>query len=122
MKGLTYYSAPGIKAVIPPQIMTEEMQEATAKAIINTVSKYYNIPYEVLIGSIRQLEAVKCRHIAMWLITQKVKGMPLIKIGKMFGGRDHTTVINARERINGFYHVCKYPDYTNDIDTLLQII
>lgn len=36
--------------------------------------------------------------IAIYLITELLS-MPLISIGQLFGGRDHTTVIHARDKI-----------------------
>ena len=37
--------------------------------------------------------------IAIYLITEML-GLPLVTIGGMFGGRDHTTIIHARDKIS----------------------
>jgi chromosomal replication initiator protein len=35
----------------------------------------------------------------MYLITDLIPDMPLLSTGRLFGGRDHTTVIHARDKI-----------------------
>ena len=40
--------------------------------------------------------------IAIYLISEMLD-MPLVAIGKLFGGRDHTTIIHARDKITEQY-------------------
>ncbi len=66
--------------------------------IISVVANYYNISVSQLTGKIRTGQIVLARHMAMYLI-RDVLDLPLKKIGDAFGGRDHTTVMSAIERV-----------------------
>ena len=49
-------------------------------------------------GKKKSKEIVEPRMIAIYLISELID-IPLISIGKYFGGRDHTTIIHARDKI-----------------------
>ena len=75
---------------------TEE--SITAERVIECVCKYFNVAREELTGKKKNREIVEPRQICMLLI-HDVVGMPLASIGSLFGGRDHTTVMHARDKI-----------------------
>ena len=66
--------------------------------IIATTCKYFNVTTEDLVGKKKNKAIVEPRMIAIYLITDMLS-LPLVKIGQIFGGRDHTTVIHARDKI-----------------------
>ena len=68
--------------------------QLSEQKIINVVSDYYNLIPGQLIGKTRTGQIALARHIAMYLIRINID-IPLTKIGAMFGGRDHTTVMNG---------------------------
>ena len=69
------------------------------KAIIKSVSDFYDIKEEDLINQSRKREIVFPRQICMYLIREELKSsFPFI--GEKFGGRDHTTVMHACDKIN----------------------
>ncbi|MBP5694410.1 MAG: chromosomal replication initiator protein DnaA, partial [Bacilli bacterium] len=51
-----------------------------------------------LTGSSRQGDIVFARHIAMYMI-RKMLDTPYTKIGMIFGGKDHSTVMNGVEKV-----------------------
>ena len=67
--------------------------------IIDCVSKYFNISQQDLFAKKRTKGVVEPRMIAIYLITELLP-MPLSQIGELFGGRDHTTIIHARDKIS----------------------
>jgi len=67
--------------------------------IINVVSDYYNLTPSQLTGKIRTGQIALARHIAMYLIRITLD-IPLKKIGDMFGGKDHTTVMSAIQKVD----------------------
>lgn len=71
----------------------------TANQIIKTVSQFYDIQEKFLFEKTRRKEVVKPRQIAMYLLRQDFNGS-YPYIGQKFGGRDHTTVIHAYEKIS----------------------
>lgn len=66
--------------------------------IINIVADYYNLTPSQLKGKIRTGQISLARHIAMYLI-REILDLPLKKIGSSFGGKDHTTVMNAISKV-----------------------
>ena len=68
--------------------------QLSEQKIINVVSDYYNLAPGQLTGKTRTGQIALARHIAMYLIRINIDA-PLTKIGAMFGGRDHTTVMNG---------------------------
>ncbi|MDP4153871.1 MAG: chromosomal replication initiator protein DnaA [Bacillota bacterium] len=70
----------------------------TVNRVIEDVSKYYNISIDDLKGSKRNAELVNARFVAMYVI-REVTDLSLPLIGEAFGGRHHTTVLNAIKEI-----------------------
>ena len=77
---------------------TNTRQNITIEKIINHVCKFYSLQTDDLIGKKRPKNIVLPRQIAMYLC-RKMTDASLPKIGLSFGGRDHTTVIHAYEKI-----------------------
>jgi chromosomal replication initiator protein len=72
----------------------------TAPLIMGQTAAYFGLSIEDLCGTSRSRVLVTARHIAMYLC-RELTDMSLPKIGQQFGGRDHTTVINADRKIRG---------------------
>jgi chromosomal replication initiator protein len=70
----------------------------TETRIINTVADYYNLTANQITGRIRTNQIAMARHIAMYLI-RTLLDMPFLKIGSLFGGKDHSTVMNAVSKV-----------------------
>ncbi|MDE6614898.1 MAG: chromosomal replication initiator protein DnaA, partial [Clostridia bacterium] len=66
--------------------------------IVDATCSYYNIKKEEVIGKKKLKQIVQARQIAIYLINDML-GVPLATIGNYFGGRDHTTIIYARDKI-----------------------
>ena len=62
------------------------------------VAKYYHIQLKDIKGKKRVKSIVVPRQIAMYL-ARELTDNSLPKIGAEFGGKDHTTVIHAHEKI-----------------------
>ena len=80
-------------------VINTSKQNLTADRIIDCVCKYFSINKEDLIGKKKNKEIVEPRQICMYLICEMLD-LPLVSIGELFGGRDHTTVIHAREKVS----------------------
>ena len=66
--------------------------------IISVVADYYSKTPSQLTGTSRQGDIVFARHIAMYMI-RKMLDTPYTKIGMIFGGKDHSTVMNGVEKV-----------------------
>jgi chromosomal replication initiator protein len=69
------------------------------KQIAQAVAEYYHISLEAMCGKQRDKHIVMPRQIAMYLMRQETQSS-LLEIGQMFGGRDHSTVLHACEKID----------------------
>ena len=78
----------------------EEVQKekTSPNDIINKVCDYYGISQADITGKKKSKDIVEPRMIAIYLIVELLD-MPLTAVGKLFGGRDHTTIIHARDKI-----------------------
>ncbi|AFZ04649.1 chromosomal replication initiator protein DnaA [Oscillatoria nigro-viridis PCC 7112] len=84
-----------IAPVLNPQ--TESI-EATPDAVIAVVAEEFDVSVEDLKGISRRREISLARQIGMYLIRQHT-GLSLPKVGEVFGGKDHTTVLYSCDKI-----------------------
>jgi chromosomal replication initiator protein len=75
-----------------------EFAQVSIKGIQETVSGRFGLSLEELCGDKRSQNIVYPRQVAMYL-SRELTDSSLPKIGKEFGGRDHTTVIHATSKI-----------------------
>jgi chromosomal replication initiator protein len=75
-----------------------EPAEISIERIQQVVSDRFGISMQELVGQRRSRSVVYPRHVAMYLC-RELTDSSLPKIGQHFGGRDHTTVINATSNI-----------------------
>src|SRR5256885_1033430 len=75
-----------------------ETPEVSIKRIQDLVAERFNMSLEELCGDKRSQNIVYPRQVAMYL-SRELTDSSLPKIGKEFGGRDHTTVIHATSKI-----------------------
>lgn len=66
--------------------------------IVKTVSDFYGVPVEEMVKKGRKKEIAHPRQVAMYLLRTELD-TPFSTIGDFFGGRDHTTVLHAVEKV-----------------------
>lgn len=80
-------------------ISNKNSKQITAALIQDVVASYYNLRIDDFKSKRRTRNVAFPRQIAMYL-ARKLTDLSLPKIGEEFGGRDHTTVIHAYEKIS----------------------
>jgi chromosomal replication initiator protein len=75
-----------------------EVRQVTIERIQELVSERFSLSLEELCGDRRSQNIVYPRQVAMYL-SRELTDSSLPKIGREFGGRDHTTVIHATSKI-----------------------
>ena len=75
-----------------------EKTDLDAEKILNTVCDFFKVTKEELIGKKKNKEIVEPRQLCIYLINDMLN-IPLIAIGNIFGGRDHTTIMHSRDKI-----------------------
>lgn len=76
----------------------DSLPEISGPAIMAETASYFGLDVEDLSGSSRSRVLVTARQIAMYLC-RELTDLSLPKIGALFGGRDHTTVMHADRKI-----------------------
>lgn len=79
-------------------VLSSKQKIVTIYDIQKIVGDFYGIKIEELKGRKRTRSVVLPRQIAMYL-SREMTDLSLPKIGEEFGGKDHTTVIHAHEKI-----------------------
>ena len=70
----------------------------TVDDIVETVCNHYNVSPSAISSSSRKHDLVIARQVSMYL-AQKYTKMPASRIGKLVGGRDHSTVIHSCTKV-----------------------
>jgi len=68
------------------------------ESILQAVGRYYGVDLAALRGKARNRKIVAPRHLAMYLLREDAR-LSLPRIGALLGGRDHTSVLHACEKI-----------------------
>lgn len=99
------------------KILTHHETQTTISVdeITKLVSEHFNIRIQDLKSTTRAKPVVVPRQICMYLI-KKFMDKSLVDIGKAFGNRDHTTVMNALERVRNLQ--ATDTDIAKDIEEL----
>ncbi|MCY4645172.1 MAG: chromosomal replication initiator protein DnaA [Bacteriovoracales bacterium] len=79
---------------------TDEQKSLTLDSITSAVSEHFKIPVPDIKSKSRLKAITEARHTAMFLSHSLIQPAPTyVEIGKFFGGRDHTSVMHAIEKI-----------------------
>lgn len=79
-------------------IVSLDENEILPTDIVSAVANYFHVSVDDLYGTSRTQEIAFARQIAMYLC-RDLTPLSLPKIGSLFGGRDHSTVIYAHKKI-----------------------
>ncbi len=93
-----------LKDIVP---LGEDGNSIAPMEIVRAVSDYFKLSQEELFGKSRSQAIVVARQIAMFLCREKTS-MSLPKIGALFGGRDHTTVMYAIKKVGDLMSERRY--------------
>ena len=98
--GQIYNRVPDIKEVknILNTYLSTPYRKTSPQVILKSVADFYSISLADLVKRSRKKEIVRPRQIAMFLLREETK-LSFPEIGQKLGGRDHSTVIHACEKI-----------------------
>ena len=97
--GATTISIDLAQAVLSNVLYNPKKRQVTPERIARVVSDYYSVPMDALQGQKRDKAIVMPRQIAMFLMREETD-VSLLRIGAELGGRDHSTVLHACDKIN----------------------
>lgn len=87
-----------VQTVLKDLVAVAEDEVTTPVEIMNAVAAYYKISVDELTGKSRQQAIANARQIAMYLC-REMTTLSLPKVGQLFGGKDHTTVMYAFRKV-----------------------
>ena len=87
-----------VTRALPVNIPDNAGFPVTEKSIIKAVCKYFDTDAKLLVSTKRDKKTSLVRHITMYLLRLEMNKQ-FAEIGRILGGRDHTTVIHACNRI-----------------------
>ena len=79
-------------------VNNEQPAPVTVSKIIEEVGRTYGVSPEDIKSSKRNANVSFARQISMYVV-REITQMPMVEIGKEFGGRDHSTVVYAIQQI-----------------------
>ena len=91
----------------------------TYEGIIKVVADHYNVKQDELFNKKRTQNIAFPRQVAMYLC-RELADLSYPRIGELFGGRDHTTVIHAYERISNFKN--SNLAFQNELQEIIEIL
>lgn len=96
-------------------------EDIDSSDIINAVCTYYRISKNEILSKKKTKDISDSRMVAIYLVCDLLS-IPLVNIGQIFGGRDHTTIIHARDKITNAIKTNKMLDLQiKDIRSLLNV-
>jgi len=110
---------PDLAEEVLQQYVHPEPDHTTPERILTTVAERYSVRVDALCGKRRTRNIVLPRQVAMYLARQ-LTDLSLVEIGRMFGGRDHTTVLYACEKVGGM--ISADPSFADRINGVISTL
>jgi len=71
----------------------------TAARVIATVAAYFSVTPDEITGKRRTEKLADARMVTAYLLTERLKDVPLTEVGEILGGRTHASIIYSRDKI-----------------------
>jgi chromosomal replication initiator protein len=88
-----------VEEVLRDLIGSEKIKPITVEMVQRAVAEQYDVRLADLRGRSRQRQIVQPRQICMFLCKELIPSLSLNDIGEAFGGKDHSTVLYACEKV-----------------------
>lgn len=89
-------TVPMVKHHLQDLLLVEEKNTLTSEKIIQQVAEHFGITTDDIKGKAQSRDCVVPRHLAIYFCRKELK-IPFTKLGDLFGGRDHSTVMSSHK-------------------------
>lgn len=100
-----------VQKIIIPIVQPNKKKYLTPEMVINAVANYYDLTPDKLTSKLRSADISTARNVAMFICRDYLE-FKYEKIGQLFGGRKHTTVM----------HGCTNVDEDNELKKIAEAI
>lgn len=97
----------------------QTQEELTPETILSAVCSYYKFHKEDILGKGKKADLVKARQISAYLMCEMLS-LPLVSIGAVLGGRDHTTIMYSRDKVEDLIKVNE--KISKEVDDIKNIV
>ena len=87
-----------VRRVLSTAVAQSRQVPVSQGAVLDAVTAHYGLDLRDLSSRRRDVRTTLARHVAMYLLREDA-GKGLAEIGRALGGRDHSTVLHARNRV-----------------------
>lgn len=91
----------------------------TCSAIRAAVCAVWDVSKDEIVSQRRDAQIVDARHAALWL-SRRLTNKTLDQISRLYGGRDHSTILNAVRRIDRVRHFD--PDMAENLELAVALL
>lgn len=97
------------------QTNQNSQRDISPRHLVSTCAKFYKIKTGDLCGKSRKKDLVHARHTTAYLLINLLN-LPLEKVGDILGGRDHTSIMHARDKIHTLFST--NPQFQKELNLL----
>ena len=90
-----YFGSPSFSST---QNFSSLSPKISSRHLVSVCAKHFNLKTGDPCGNSRKKELVTARHITAYLLLTEIK-IPLKEVGDILGGRDHTSIMHARDKV-----------------------
>ena len=89
-----------VKRALADTLHPTNTRRISDQQVLDAVSAYFSIDMEAIKGRRRDKHTALARQVSMYLLREE-SNLTLSTIGRILGGKDHTTVLHACQRVAG---------------------
>jgi chromosomal replication initiator protein len=88
-----------VKGAVADILRPASRRRLSDTTVLEAVCAYYSVDKETIVGRRRDKHTALARQVAMYLLREE-SNLPFASIGRILGGKDHSTVLHACRRIS----------------------
>ena len=88
-----------VRQIMSDSHLSSRRNAISGEAVVTAVADYFSLSEDAITGRRRDKQTAMARHVAMYLLREEAN-MTATAIGRLLGGKDHSTVLHACSRIS----------------------